>query len=230
MNNSLDISVVKRWNWDYREVESFQLECLEKVRENPKEIILIICSHPRCYTLGRGLQKIKGETDFQLQDFDPAEEKSLKFPLYKIKRGGGLTFHYPGQLIIYPIVNLTHFKIGVHDLMTMILEVIKKNLEDLFSIKDLVINKQLLGLWSKEAKLASIGLAVSHFVTYHGLALNVLNDPETFKALQTLYPCGLPGNLYKNIENMATQDFPVTALEQLANSFQKDFTERFVQV
>ena len=84
-NPSENIYVLEKWNWDYLEAEKFQLECVDFVHENPHISILIICSHPHCFTLGRGLQKVKGTTSQALVDFVP--ETELPFPLYNIKRG-----------------------------------------------------------------------------------------------------------------------------------------------
>ncbi len=222
------MNVIKKWNSDYLETLALQEECREKVRLNPSEIFLIICSHPRCYTLGRGLQKIKAQTNLPLIDFTLEQENSLLFPLYKIKRGGGLTFHYPGQLIIYPIVNLTFYKIGVHDLMINILEIIKRNLQNLYNLKNLSINKDLLGLWgNEETKLASIGLAVSHFVTYHGLALNFYHDEDTFFALKNLNPCGLPGHIYKSVETITDLKLSIDSRVQFSQNFEKEFEKLF---
>jgi lipoyl(octanoyl) transferase len=217
-NPAKNIYIFKKWNWDYLEAEKFQLECVEFVNSNPHISIFLICSHPHCFTIGRGLQKVKEETGINLIDFNP--DTNLPFPLYQIKRGGGLTFHYPGQFVVYPIVNLTVNKISVYDLMIKILENTKQLLIENFGINNLIIRKDLFGLWTDQAKLASIGLAVSRFNTYHGLALNLFHDEEMFMALKNLYPCGIPGNLYKSLENITDKNISVITREL--------FTEKFI--
>lgn len=201
-NPAPDIYIFKKWNWDYLEAEKFQLECVDFVNSNPHLTLFIICSHPHSFTLGRGLQKIKETTKIDLVDFDP--NLSVPFPLHQIKRGGGLTFHYPGQMVIYPIMNLTVHKKAVFDLMLTIMEFCKNRLELQFNLFGTEIKRDLLGLWFDNgfarAKIASIGLAVSRFNTYHGLALNFFSDHEMFMALKSLHPCGLPGDLYKDVE------------------------------
>lgn len=203
-----NVYVLKKWNWDYLEAEKYQLECVNYVNENPHVSILIVCSHPRCFTLGRGLQKIKETTKIDLVDFD--HNSYVPFPLHQVKRGGGLTFHYPGQLVFYPILNLSAHKKAVFDLMMKIMEITKELLQTHFSLGGLSINRDLLGLWYEnefaKAKIASIGLAVSRFNTYHGMALNCFYDQDMFKALESLSPCGLPGNLYRDIESLIDEE------------------------
>lgn len=202
-----DFFLLKKWNWDYLEAEAFQLECVEFVRQNPHVSIFIICSHPHCLTLGRGLQKMKENSSVSLVEFE--EKTSLPYPLHHIKRGGGLTFHYPGQVVFYPILNLTTHKKAVFDFMLSILEITKSVLENQFSFSELVVKRDLLGLWFvnefAKAKIASIGLAASRFNTYHGLALNFFHDEEMFQTLRSLHPCGLPGDLYRDVELLSLQ-------------------------
>ncbi|RPJ78178.1 MAG: hypothetical protein EHM20_04545 [Alphaproteobacteria bacterium] len=222
-NPKENIFVFKKWNWDYLEAEKFQLECMDYVHKNPHISILIICSHPHCFTLGRGLQKIKETTKIELIDFDPAT--TPPYPLHQIKRGGGLTFHYPGQFVFYPIINLTAHKKAVYDLMLKIMDITKSLLEKQFGLNGLEIRRDLLGLWFQnefsEAKIASIGLAVSRFNTYHGLALNFFSDKEMFEALGLLHPCGLPGDIYRDIELLLCKG--------LSNLDRETFTKEFLE-
>ncbi len=219
-----NVFILKKWNWDYLEAEKFQLECVEYVRNHPDVVILIVCSHPHCFTLGRGLQKIKGN-DVTLVDFDPST--SLPFPIHSIKRGGGLTFHYPGQFVFYPIINLTHHKKAVFDLMMSIMIITKKLLEDQFNLNGLVIRRDLLGVWFEndfsKAKIASIGLAVNRFNTYHGLALNFFKDQEMFQALKLTHPCGLPGDIYRDLETLNCNKIPLSLRDDFAQNFINEF-------
>lgn len=224
-NPEENIFVFKKWNWDYLEAEKFQLECMDFVHKNPHITILIVCSHPHCFTLGRGLQKIKEATNIELIDFDPSV--TPPFPLHHIKRGGGLTFHYPGQFVFYPIMNLTTHKKAVYDLMIKIMDITKGLLEKQFGLNGLEIRRDLLGLWFQnefsKAKVASIGLAVSRFNTYHGLALNFFNDEEMFTALRELHPCGLPGDIYRDVELLLCKNLSNLDRETFANEFLKSF-------
>ncbi|MBC7715132.1 MAG: lipoyl(octanoyl) transferase LipB [Rhizobacter sp.] len=225
-NPEENIYILKKWNWDYLEAEKFQLACLDFVNANPHISLFIICSHPRCFTLGRGLQKLKEDIGVHLIDHDT--EMNLEYPLYQIKRGGGLTFHYPGQVIFYPIVNLTYHKLAVHDFMVSILEAARLTLMEKFNLSDLKIRTDLLGLWFEEnKKVASIGLANSRFTTYHGMALNFLKDESMFDALLSVFPCGLPGKTYYNIEDLTFSNLLPEDRESFSQSFISTLTRNF---
>ena len=202
-NPSPNLYIYEKWNWDYLEAELFQMQCVEYVQKNPHISIFIFCSHPHCFTMGRGLQKIKNSS-VVLKEFDRNE--ITPYPVFDIKRGGGLTFHYPGQIVFYPILSSLYHKIAVNDLMIKILEWTKKCLHPTLDFTHTLVRKDLLGLWFKnnfgEAKIASIGLAASRFVTYHGLALNLYNDPSMFESLRSFHPCGLPGEIYRDVETL----------------------------
>jgi lipoyl(octanoyl) transferase len=202
-----NVYIFEKWNWDYLDAEAFQLQCVEFVQQNPQISIFIFCSHPHCFTMGRGLQKLK-DAKFELKEFDRSQK--TPFPIHDIKRGGGLTFHYPGQLVLYPIVSTTFHKIAVNDLMMKILELTKECLRTRLDFQETTVRKDLLGLWFensfRQVKIASIGLAASRFVTYHGLALNLYRDPQMFDSLSTLHPCGLPGDIYRDIETLNCSD------------------------
>jgi lipoyl(octanoyl) transferase len=217
-NTYENIYILKKWNWDYLEAETFQLACVDYVQKNPHLSILIICSHPHCFTLGRGLQKIKSTVPYELIDHN--QDINLSYPLHHIKRGGGLTFHYPGQFVFYPILNLTINKLGVHDLMLSIMEFVKILIKEQYSLNGLEIKKDLLGLWFEgHSKLASIGLAVNRFNTYHGLALNYFHDELMFNALKATHPCGLPGDIYKSLELLLSAEISFLDRELFCNNF-----------
>jgi len=200
-----NIAFVEKWDWDYPKAHEFQMAALELVRQNPKLSIFIFCSHPHCLTLGKGLQKSKDPSFASLIDFDPRLRERLDIPLYDIKRGGGLTFHYPGQWVLYPIVNLNRSNLDVYKVMNYVLGLTTEVLKEKFNVENLSYREKMLGLWHRDKKLASIGLAVSHFVTYHGMALNLLLDEKMKKSLGMVNPCGLPGSTYVELESITPQ-------------------------
>jgi lipoyl(octanoyl) transferase len=216
-----NIFIVERWNTEYLEVLSLQEKALELVRENPKWSIFILCNHPNCFTLGRGLQRAQ---EFNLLEFDPGLKDRLPFPLYEIKRGGGLTFHHPGQWVLYPIINLNKKNLDVYKIMKTCLSLTQRILEEKFQIKDLSHEEILLGLWhNKKRKVASIGLAVSHFVTYHGISVNIVPNQAMAGALKMVNPCGLPGDVYQEVESIS----PVK-VENPVHQFNEFFKELII--
>ena len=197
-----NILIVKKWSWNYLEALEFQQQSLSYIKENKNKVIYIFCNHPHCFTMGRGLQKGKEKEFSQLQDFDFEQAAKLKYPIYKIKRGGGLTFHYPGQLIIYPIVNLNNPNFCLKDLTYWLLDTIKEILEKNYNLQQLETRRAFLGLWRNQDKLASVGIGVERFVTYHGMAINVYHDQEIMRELLKVNPCGLSANTYKALEQV----------------------------
>ena len=193
--------IIKKFNWDFQESLQCQKECHQFVRENKKLKIFIICNHPHCFTLGRGLQR--GKNIPNLESFDESNTSKLSFACHKIKRAGGLTFHYPGQIVVYPIVSLGEHTFSLKELISSLFSSVKFFcLEDSGTILE-ENNGHLVGLWHKSKKVASLGIAISHFTTYHGMAFNLKNDEAMFNELRKLNPCGLSGSTYTSYEKLS---------------------------
>jgi lipoate-protein ligase B len=105
-----------------------------------------------------------------------------------IRRGGGTTAHNPGQLVFYPILNLQEYGLGISEYIRKLESIGAELLEEfgLYTTR----KKGLPGLWIGEKKIVSIGVRVSKFITYHGMAINIKNDLSIF---DFLIPCGLDG-------------------------------------
>ena len=145
--------IVEKFNWNYLECLKFQESCADFIYrdENKETNVIIYTNHPTCLTLGRGLQK-KISDPIELVDFNDKQKEKLSIPLYKIKRGGGITFHHPGQIVIYPIINLTTQNLKVYDLMSNIMRVTVKVLKNYGVESKLDYCRDLLGLWHDEKK------------------------------------------------------------------------------
>lgn len=191
--------VVKKWFWDYGLAHSFQKKMVEFLQTQPRARVLICCNHPRVLTNGRGLQKPKKGETLELVAFDPKNYSTLPFPLFQIERGGGLTFHHPGQFIFYPIVKLNPQTLSLSKMIDEIFEVSAAILQE-YGIKDLTHKHKLLGLWHGNRKIASMGIAIEKLTTFHGMALNLFKDEDMKKALQILNPCGLSADTYISAE------------------------------
>jgi lipoate-protein ligase B len=99
--------------------------------------------------------------------------------------------------------------------MVDILSMTKALLAQTYNLENLVVDRDLLGLWCygehSKQKLASIGLAITRFTTYHGMALNFLHDERMFQAIDQLNPCGLPGSVYQSIEKLTSSEHHLTS-------------------
>lgn len=208
--------VVKKFNWDYGVAHKFQRHCLEVLDQNPQIRIIICTSHPRCFTNGRGLQKPRKGEVLELVEFDPALASTLPYPFYQIERGGGLTFHHPGQLIIYPIVRLNpktlSLSVMINSLFDFAIDVLKN-----WDLNHLSHENKLLGLWHENKKLASMGIAIEKLTTFHGMALNFYRDDEMKKALNRVNPCGLNAETYTSVEEL--MDLKGKSLEEFADLY-----------
>ena len=108
-------------------------------------------------------------------------------PAFRVSRGGGVTFHGPGQLVAYPILTLPHGGRDVHRYVRRLEEVLIRVCAE-FGVSA-ERREQLTGVWVSGAKIASIGIGVRHWVTFHGIALNVSTDLDFFTHI---VPCRMP--------------------------------------
>lgn len=146
---------------------------------------LILCEHPPVYTIGKN-----GHTENLLISRNEREELGADF--YRINRGGDITFHGPGQLVVYPILDLESLKIGLKEYVYKLEEGIIQWLRRNFDLEsDRVEGRN--GVWLgkdtlHERKIAAIGIKSSRFVTMHGAAINVNTDLRYF---DYMVPCGI---------------------------------------
>jgi len=164
---------------DYRKTLTRQHQlCDRRIRDEIPDTILIV-EHPPVITLGAR----KTANKLLANSADLAQKN---IDLVEIKRGGGTTAHNPGQLVIYPILKLRQLNLGINEYIRT-LEQIGIDL-----LKESNLNadrrKGYPGLWINEKKIASIGVRVSKFVTFHGMAININNDLTIF---DFIIPCGL---------------------------------------
>ncbi len=216
-NNTL---YVKKWNWDYQDCLLFQKSAQRFISQKRKLRIYIFCNHPHCFTLGRGNERGQSE----LVDFNPELENKLNFPLYKIHRGGGITFHYPGQWIFYPIVSINE-NYSLEDHMCWQLKTVKEVLKSTFNLGNVMAAKKLMGVWYERQKLASIGVGLNRFVTEHGLALNLVYDKTMFNELLKINPCGMNSETYTSLDKIKD-----ISTDNLIEKFHQSFLDSFTEI
>lgn len=138
---------------------------------------LIVLQHQPVYTLGTA--STENNLNFDIKD--------PPLPLYQTERGGEVTYHGPGQLVMYPIMNLRYQKMDLHWYLRALEEVVIRVLFSTFGLTASRV-EGLTGVWVGDKKVAAIGIRVSRWLTYHGLALNVSTDLSHFKRI---VPCGI---------------------------------------
>ena len=152
--------------------------CRERQQGKIPNTILIV-EHPPVVTLGarQSLNKLLVAREFLLK---------RHIDVVDVRRGGGTTAHNPGQLVFYPILHLQQLALGISEYVRM-LEARGAELLEKFGVRS-SRRKGAPGLWVADRKIASIGVRVSKFVTYHGMAINIRNDLSIF---DFMVPCGL---------------------------------------
>lgn len=198
---------------EYAEALERQLMLVEEVASGLSDRI-IFCSHPPVVTLGRATQ--------------PEDLRGWNGDVVSTTRGGRATYHGPGQLIIYPIMNLDRLGCrDVHYFLRTLEWVVRSVLEE-FSVEcelDPVLEEGLLptGVWIRKKKVASIGIAIRKWVTYHGVALNLYDERGAFEGIQ---PCGLSEGLVSSLEKLTGKRWSrELAMDKSFQYFQQAFLQ-----
>jgi lipoyl(octanoyl) transferase len=167
---------------DYSTALQRQLELVEKVAAGSSAEMVVFCSHPPVVTLGRGTRE--GDV------FDWAGETVA------VGRGGRATYHGPNQLVVYPILNLGERGRDLHAYLRTLEDTAVKVLQDFgvsASGRSLQIHQgetqpeEATGVWIGSRKIASLGIGVRKWVSFHGIAMNIERDPMAFQGMK---PCG----------------------------------------
>ena len=197
----------------YRDALQLQLEFLEKRKHSQIANTILILEHYPVITLGarQSANKLLA---------DERELTQKKTELVKIRRGGGTTAHNPGQLVFYPIIDLKSAKIGINEYIRM-LETIGIDLLAVYGLQSRR-RKGFPGLWVEDRKIASIGVRVEKWVTFHGMAINVNNDLSIF---DMIIPCGLDEVVMTSVLKETGKNIEMSDVkEELKNLLIKHFS------
>ncbi|NJR51974.1 MAG: lipoyl(octanoyl) transferase LipB [Leptolyngbyaceae cyanobacterium CSU_1_3] len=170
--------------------------------------VLLLLEHPPVYTLGQGATP-------EFLKFDPAQSD---YELHRVERGGEVTYHCPGQLVGYPILNLHFYRKDLHWYLRQLEEVIIQVLAG-YNLAGVRISG-LTGVWVEGRKVAAIGIKVSRWITMHGFALNVCPDLAGF---DHIVPCGILDKPVGSLE----QFVPDIKIEQVKRDVIEAFSEVF---
>ncbi|HIK03168.1 MAG TPA: lipoyl(octanoyl) transferase LipB [Trichormus sp. M33_DOE_039] len=211
-NNSAKVNYCLLYNQGltpYLTAHEWQKSLLTERIHNPDlDDVLILLEHPPVYTLGQGSNA----------EFLKFEITQNQFEVYKTERGGEVTYHCPGQLVGYPILNLQRYCKDLHWYLRQLEEVIIRVL----AVYELTGDRipPLTGVWLEGRKVAAIGIKVSRWITMHGFALNVCPDMTGFGRI---VPCGIAD---KPVGSLA-EWIPGITCEEVRSHIITAFTEVF---
>lgn len=177
---------------EYEKAYAYQQELVKRKHDGEKNNYFLLLEHYPVFTMGKGAKP------------DNIIDKSI--PVKTINRGGDLTYHEPGQLVGYIIMDLKGAKLNVKSYITKIENLIINALQKLNipAYRD----PDIVGVWVEGKKVASIGIAIRKGITMHGFALNVNNNLEGFKKIN---PCGLESQVMSSIN----RHIPLKAVQQM---------------
>ena len=214
--------------WDYQEFlfkENIDIKIRARNGESDlsTQNFLLFCEHPHVYTLGKS-----GKQGNLLLDEKGLEENQAAY--YKINRGGDITYHGPGQLVVYPIFDLDSFFPDIHKYMRFLEQSVINTLEK-YGIRGERV-EGLTGVWidgnSQSArKICAMGVKSSRWVTMHGIGFNINTDLSYFSHI---IPCGIDDKAVTSLERelgekVSLEDIKTILKEELAKQFEYKYTE-----
>jgi lipoyl(octanoyl) transferase len=214
---------------DYKEAWDYQESLFEKIveakhqrREKKTDVLtpnyLLFCEHPHVYTIGKS-----GNESNLLINEEMLTRRGAA--LYKINRGGDITYHGPGQLVGYPILDLDNFNLSIKSYINNLEEVIIRTLKryDIHSSR----SDGATGVWLdvenpvKARKICAIGVRTSHWVSMHGFAFNINTDLSYF---EHIIPCGIQGRSVTSLQHELGKKLDMS---EVKNFVLKEFEEVF---
>jgi len=192
----------------YRPIWEFQQQLHDAVKNEVIPSIVLLLEHDHVYTFGKNANK-----DFLLNSY-PKD-----IDVVETDRGGQVTYHGPGQIIGYPIINLNHFKKSVSWYMRSLEKVIIMTLDDY----NIAAERKdgMTGVWVDDEKICAMGVRLSRWVTMHGFALNLAPKMEYY---DSMIPCGIQDYGITSMSDILSEDIPkYQVIESLSTNFTKIF-------
>lgn len=190
---------------EFEQVLNIQKQLHQKRVNRAIPDTLILVEHPPVFTLGKA-----GKFTNLLVSPEQLEKKGIK--IYRLERGGDITFHGPGQIVGYPIFYIKEALAGIREIIEKLELLLILTLSD-FGITASV-KPRMVGVWVEDKKIASIGLAVKKWVTFHGFALNVTTDLTYFELIR---PCGLANVKMTNLVEILKRKIRVDEVKERIN-------------
>ncbi len=196
----------------YAEAWEFQRQLFELSLRGGTGDLLLLTEHEPVYTLGKG-----GDQNHLLASDEELSRDGTE--IFRIDRGGDITYHGPGQIVGYPILNLQRHTPDIHKYLRDLEEVIIRTLAR-FDIRG-EREEGLTGVWVNGEKIAALGVKVSKWITMHGFALNVNTDLHRFARI---IPCGI---FHKGVTSMEQLLGRIIPLAEVEASVTESFSEVF---
>ncbi len=197
---------------DYDKAWRLQKAIFDKRLKGEIEDIFLLLEHPNTYTLGKVAKRehLVGSEDYL---------KENNFSVYDIDRGGDITYHGPGQIVGYPIINLTDWKQDTHLYLRSLEETIIQTCRE-YGLET-GRKEEYTGVWIEERKIAAIGIKVSRWITMHGFAFNINTNLDFFNGI---IPCGIKDKEVTSLQREFKRIFEISEVKSL---LLKHFAEIF---
>jgi len=203
----LDLSLI-----DYKEAWDLQKKTFELKKQKEINDTIYLLEHPHTYTLGKVASKsnLIGSENYL---------KENKISVYEIDRGGDITYHGPGQIVGYPIIDLSQWKQDTHLYLRSLEEVI------ILTCKEYNLNpernEKYTGVWIEDRKICAIGIKVNSWITMHGFAFNVNTNLNLFNGI---IPCGITDKSVTSLEKELGYKIDLSEVkEKIIENFKKVF-------
>ena len=194
---------------DYNDTWKLQKKLQSKRILGEIEDHLLLVEHPPVFTLGKNASK------------QHIINKSEDVSIIQTDRGGNITFHGPGQLVCYPILDLNYYKRSI----TWYMRELEQLIIDVLGEYDIKANRKkgLTGTWVKDKKIAALGVRISRWVTMHGFSLNINPDLNFYK---NIIPCGIKEYGVTSMAKIMGNEVP--SMDEVKTKMTKHFTKNFV--
>jgi lipoate-protein ligase B len=198
---------------EYVEVWDLQRKLIDLRARKVMPDTLILVQHPHVFTVGKG---VPGDAPTRISGI----------PVIRIERGGQWTYHGPGQLVGYPILDLDTRQRNIHGFLRNIEETIILALAS-FGISA-VRRQGQTGVWVQSKKIASIGAAIRNWTTFHGFALNVNTDLSYFELIE---PCGMPSSTMTSMRALRDQEIDFDLVKkEIRRNFESVFQLQLAEI
>ncbi len=200
----MDLKIIDLGLINFSDAWVKQKALFQEVKTGSLDKALLICRHYPVITLGRGAKK----TNILASE---EELKKKGVAVYEVERGGDVTYHGPGQLTVYPVFNLNYLKKDIHWFLRYLEGIIIATLSD-FGIPG-ERQQGLTGVWVRKKKIASIGIAIRNWITFHGLSINI--KQEDLANFSLIRPCGMD----IIVTSMESENKAIINIEQVKKRF-----------